>query len=508
MLWASGVGFVAGIFVRSVRSVTFAESTFAVLVVTAVALAAMGNVKTRTNAVVLLVVLGAGILGVWRADGAQMQGDSYLNKHVGQVVTLEGVVNQEPDVREGSVRLSVLATGVASSSESIRAGVLAVVSAYAHVQYGERVRVRGELVVPEAFDTTAGRQFHYQEYLAVQGISYQMKRASVEVLAPAPLSLTGAAIALKQWYVRGLEQSLVEPQAGLAAGITAGDKRGLGTELASDFRIVSLTHIIVLSGYNITVVADALMRALSWAPTYVRLGAGGFVALFFSLMTGGAAASVRAAVMALIAMSAQLSGRIYRADRALVVAAAGMALWNPLVVAFDPGYQLSILATAGLVWLSPTVERWCARVPERWGLRAVCVSTISAQMAVLPLLLYQNGLLSFVALPANMLVLALVPSAMLFSLVAGVGGAFLGVLAPLVALPAHVALSYMIGTAQVLSHVPGASVEVPAFSTWWVAGAYAALLGMVWMREGAALADTKTAAAPVGAAARVGFFVE
>jgi competence protein ComEC len=216
-------------------------------------------------------------------------------------------------------------------------------------------------------------------------------------------------------------------------------------------------------------------------------------------MTGGAAASVRAAVMALIAMSARMSGRLYAADRALVVAAAGMAAWNPLIVVYDPGYQLSVAATAGLIWLSPRVELWCARVPAAGGLRAVCVSTIAAQIAVLPILLYQNGLLSFVALPANLLVLAFVPLAMLFSLVAGIGGMVAGVLAPIIGFPAYLVLSYLIAIARLLAHVPGASVQLPAFPPVFVVLAYALIVIAISRAR-----PTKATAPEKGAAA--GFF--
>jgi competence protein ComEC len=499
ILWVTGTGFIAGVFVRTLWTVGPVEAAWVLLVAGGVAWVAAGQEQTRPVALAIFVCAIAFVAGMWRAESARMVGDAFIDAHIGSEVTLEGVVMAEPDVREGSVRIAVRAESGVSAAGPIRAGVLAIASPYIEVHYGERVRISGVILLPEAFDTAGGRQFDYPHYLATQRIGYQMQQAQVKVLAPAPTSLTGFAIGIKQAYVHGLERALAEPQAGLAAGITAGDKRGLGKDLATDFRTVSLTHIIVLSGYNITVVADALMRALSWAPQYARFGAGGFVAIFFVLMTGGAAASVRAAVMALIAMSARMSGRLYAADRALVVAAAGMAAWNPLIVVYDPGYQLSVAATAGLIWLSPRVELWCARVPAAGGLRAVCVSTIAAQIAVLPILLYQNGLLSFVALPANLLVLAFVPLAMLFSLVAGIGGMVAGVLAPIIGFPAYLVLSYLIAIARVLAHVPAAALQLPAFSPLFVVLEY----GLIWFLMLRAR-PTKATAPEKGAVA--GFF--
>jgi competence protein ComEC len=499
MLWVLCTGFLAGVFAYSLVPVGTASLAFCALLGLGVCVVLLLEKRAGTSLLVCAFMCAA-LIGAWRTDAARLVGDTSLDAHIGQNVVLEGVVNAEPDVREGSVRLSAAIERVASTSAPVHAGVLAVIPAYAPVQYGDRIRVRGVVALPEAFDTGSGRQFDYPGYLAVSGIGYQLQHASADVLEPAHTTFTGIAIALKQWYVRGLGAALIEPQAGLAAGITAGDKRGLGKDVSEEFRTVSLTHIIVLSGYNITVVADAAMRVLSFAPPLVRFGAAGTIALFFAVMTGGAAASVRAAVMALIAMTAKLSGRIYRADRALAVAAAGMAAWNPLVVVHDPGYQLSLAATAGLIWLSPMVERWCVRVPEAWGLRAVCVSTLSAQIAVAPLILYSSGLVSFVALPANILILAVIPLAMFWSLIAGLAGSILGLIAPVFALPAHILLSYVLGVAHLLASLPFASVTLPAFSPAWVEAAY--VCGVLWVAH----AHTETAA-PKGAAA-TGFFVK
>jgi competence protein ComEC len=256
----------------------------------------------------------------------------------------------------------------------------------------------------------------------------------------------------------------------------------MGKDLSEEFRTVSLIHIVVLSGYNITVVIDNLFKMLAWAPRYVRFGAGGFVALFFAVMTGFASASLRAALMALIAISGSLSGRIYRADRALALVGALMLAWNPYLLIFDPGFQLSFLACAGLLAFSPFFERCLLRVPETLDLKGILVSTCSAQLAVLPLLLYESGNLSLVSIPANLLVLAIVPHTMFFAAVAAFGGIAFEPLAPIIGLPGNALLSYILEVAHVLSSVPFAAVMVPAFSAWLLVPVYTGFFGyaMYW----------------------------
>ncbi len=494
VLFAFCTGFIAGILLRSLAPLGIASIAAALLVSAAAALVVRG--RARASALLALVFVVAGGLGALRAGSAVLTGDQYLDAHIGQRVVLEGRVFQEPDVREGSVRLSVAL--MEASTTPVAARILAALPPQTHVRYGDTVRLSGTLAYPEAFDTEYGRTFDYPGYLAVSGIGYRLERANVAVLSPATPSLTAAAIALKQAYVGGLERSLPEPEAGLAAGITAGDKRGLGREAADEFRTANLTHIIVLSGYNITVVADALMRVLSFAPLAVRFAGGGAIALLFALMTGNAAASVRAAAMASIAMAARLGGRIYLADRALLVVVAGMAAWNPLSVAYDPGYQLSVAATAGLIWLSPLVERWCARVPERFGIRAVAVSSLSAQIAVAPLLFYSSGLVSLIALPANLLVLVVIPLAMGASAVAALGGLLVGPVAPLIALPAYALLAYIVGIVHLLASIPGAALGLPPFPGVLVFAAYAALAGLVLSVRKREAAGTRSVPAAPG----------
>jgi len=161
-----------------------------------------------------------------------------------------------------------------------------------------------------------------------------------------------------------------------------------------------------------------------------------------------------------------------------------MVLWNPYILAFDPGFQLSVLATAGLIAFTPIVVTRLKFITPRLHVREITATTIAAQIAVLPLLLYQTGNLSLVALPANFLVLLAVPWAMLFSAIAALGGLIFsslvlgGVegLGVVVGFPAYALLSYIIEAAKLFASLPFASVALPAFSAWWLVPMYGALL--------------------------------
>jgi len=484
-LWAVVAGFLVGVFARSFFPLGISFAVWTALL----AVASVFFVRTTKGAIVVALVLLAFSGGIIRMNAAVMTGDQNVTAHIGENATLEGVVVQEPDVRDSGTLISIAADTLITKYEknSIHAGILVQAPPHASVGYGDRVRAFGTLQLPESFDTGEGRQFEYPEYLAVQGMSYQLMRAQVET-ADGDWSgnpLKAFAIGVKELYLRGEEATLPEPEAGLAGGITVGDKRSIGPELSADFQRVSLIHMVVLSGYNITVVINAVARMLMWAPQLVRFGASGFVVVFFALMSGGAASAVRAGAMALLAVYAHASKRVFLASRALGVVALGMVLYNPFTLAFDPSFQLSALATIGLIMFTPIFSTWLRRVPERFGIREILSSTAGTQLAVLPFLLYQNGMLSVVALPANLLALAPVPFAMLFSFAAALGGMLFGSYATPLAAPAYLLLAYIIAVGKFFAGLPFAAVSLPVFSAWWMFAAYAALFcGAAWWYAG------------------------
>jgi competence protein ComEC len=481
ILWALVLGFVTGVFLRSLVPLEVAFVGFMALLGSAALLLGILERKKLRACVLVAVALFACASGIARMGAAVVTTDPILDTRIGEKVVLEGVVSHEPDAREASTRILLRAGTIiyGSATTSVSAGVLVITSAHVGVAYGDLVRAEGTLRLPEAFETGEGREFNYPAYLAKDGIVYELSFATVEAFGKGARNpLKAVSIYLKQLYLDGIARALPEPHGGLAGGITAGDKRGLGEDLSATFRTVSLTHIIVLSGYNIMIVVFGLgwLFARFRVGRWVEFGLGVAIAAFFALITGLAAASVRAAAMASIAMVGKVTGRVYLASRALAVVALGMVLWNPYVLVFDIGFQLSIIATWGLVTFSPIVAAKLSFITERFALREIAAATIGTQIAVLPLLLYQSGALSLYALPVNLLVLIVVPWAMLFSAIAAFAGLLLVPLAPIAAFPAYALLSYMTGIANLFASLPFSSIAIPAFSAGWLVTIYVAML--------------------------------
>ncbi len=479
--WAVFFGFFTGIFARSFLPVGWSFVGLLALL-GFISLAFVFSDKHQRY-IIAAIALFACALGIARMQSAVVTGDPELTANIGSNVSIQGIVSQEPDSRDTTTLVSIAATSLIVGSKEIpvHGGVLAQLPAHARIAYGDHVEVSGTLKVPTPFDAGDGRQFDYPKYLAAQGIEYQLGRARVtSISGNSAEPLQGFAIAAKEEFLRGLGYVMPDPEAALAGGITVGDKRSIGPQLSEDFQRDSLVHMVVLSGYNITIVLTAVSRLLLSTPRLMQFCGSATTVVFFIFMAGGASSASRAGLMALVAVLARATHRVYLGERVLAFVSLSMVAWNPWTLCFDPSFQLSALATLGLVLFTPIFSAWFAKIPEHFGAREILSSTCATQLMVLPLLLYQNGTLSLVALPANLFALLPVPWAMFFSLVAGLGGMLFKTSASALSFPAYALLWYIVSIAHFFAGLPFAALAVPAFGPAWLFLAYTVFFVLHW----------------------------
>lgn len=437
--------------------------------------------KRHVPLFVAAIFFAAAALGLVRTEiFTEAEAHRSLAQYAGKDQVVEGRVVNDPERRETSLHayLAVNAVG----SDVVQGKLLILLPREAEVLFGDTVRVQGDIVLPEAFETDTGRLFDYPGYLRARGVSAVMYFAVLEDRVPGGFSLRRTLFDIKHTFEHSLRRLLPEPDVSLMEGILLGERRGVPEDLNRALIVAGLIHIVVLSGYNISIVAEQFLRVFSlFLSRRAALAVGAVAIVLFAVMVGGGATVVRASVMGLIAILARVLGRPSVALRALALAAAAMALSNPTVVLFDPSFILSVLATFGLITLSPLVEQYISFVPERFGLRSIVASTIAVQLYILPALLAITGILSFVALPANALVLPLVPLTMLAGFIAGVLGLVHTALALPFAVVAHVLVAWIISVAGGVAALPYSSVLVAAFPTWVAALLYVPLTGFaIW----------------------------
>jgi len=266
----------------------------------------------------------------------------------------------------------------------------------------------------------------------------------------------------------------------IAAGILIGGSEWLSFGLRQDLARVGLLHVVAASGYNVTVVGDWLLSGAvktvgrRWGLLLAMAGIVGYLWL-----AGWSASVVRAGVMAILVLGAQAVGRKAEARRLLILTAIGMVAVRPEFLA-DIGWQLSVGATAGLIWIKPRIE-------EMWSgggiLGGDIRTSLAAQLATLPIIWHYFGNVSVVAPLVNSAVLWTIPLAMQICAVATVLGLVVPNLGRLAALAAWPWLAWLVGVAQWTARQPGSSWEVGAMSGVWVAAYYLILIVVLYRRK-------------------------
>ena len=407
----------------------------------------------------------------------------------------EGVVADDPE-RKTSGQVFVVAADKlfpsATSTEpcAVDIQVRVTTKLYPRFSYGDQVTFTGKLSKPFDFSSDNGRQFDYQGYLAKDDIYYEMKSAVVTLDERKSTgfdpwsSITQGLLWLKRGFVGNLERVLGEPHAALAAGLVVGEKSALGSDLINDFRIVGLIHIVVLSGFNITIVGVAIRRTLSFLPRVWGIVAGGLCIALFGVLVGGGATVLRSCFMAGVALTADLIRRDYNVARALVFAALVMLIQSPMILMHDVSFQLSFLATVGLLLLASPIESHLGWMPDKFGMRGTVATCLATQIFVSPFILYVMGQISLIGVVVNILVLPFIPITMLFVFLTGAAGFVCYPLSATIGWGSHILLSYELFMVTNFARIPYAALQIPPFSGWWVAGFYAAFVaGWVFIRR-------------------------
>src|SRR3989344_3227849 len=407
-LYAILAGFVGGIFVRSFVDFGAGFALFLLL---------LGAVVFLINKKALLfsLFLFSAALGMLRYDFADRNGArSALDLYIGQSVTIEGLIVDEPDERESVTRI-VLKT------DDGKTKILVTTNREPRYAYGDSLSVRGKLEKPKDFtDEVTLREVDYKTYLAKDGIYYEMFLPKIELVARGEGNwVIEKLFAFKHSFIENVNRLIPQPHAALLGGLVVGAKQSLGKKLLDDFRTVGVIHIVVLSGYNISIIAYFIEWLFSRMRKNLRLIFASLGIILFAVMVGASATVVRATIMAILVIVAHGTGRLYGVTRALLLAGFFMLLHNPKILVFDTSFQLSFLATVGLIYFSPLLEPRVKWITEKWRMREIAVATVATQLFVLPFLLYKTGILSLVSLPVNLLILATIPLTMLFGFLAG-----------------------------------------------------------------------------------------
>jgi competence protein ComEC len=270
------------------------------------------------------------------------------------------------------------------------------------------------------------------------------------------LRIKAVLFSIRDYVQASFERVLSPQQAVLMTGLVLGKSGGFDKEFTEKLKTTGTTHLVALSGYNIAVIINGLFFLLGflinrryavWICIVAVIG--------FVVMTGAEASVVRAAIMATIMVIAERTSRLYSVRNAIAVTALVMILVNPNILVFDIGFRLSFMALIGIVYVKPAIEQFF-KVNEEAGIlewRKNLVTTVAAQLTVLPILLSSFGLFSPLAIVTNVLLLAFIPYTMTLGFFIILAGAISQYLAFVVALPARLLLGYELGVINLFSKI-------------------------------------------------------
>lgn len=308
--------------------------------------------------------------------------------------------------------------------------------------------------------------------------SYQMRMSYAQLRVVAVDR--GLINSLRRSFGAGLESALPEPLGSFAMGLLIGQKVNLPDEIYQQLLMVGLVHIIAVSGYNLTVILRATNRAVGARSKRLSTLLGLMLIVVFLLFAGASASIVRAAVVSSLALAAAYYGRNVKPLLLILLAAMLTGWWNPYYVWSDVGWYLSFLAFCGVMILAPML---LMRMPHRLQgslIFAMALETFCAELVAAPYIIHVFGQTSLVGIVANVLVAALVPLAMLLSLVAGLAGMLVPVLAGWIAWPAKLVLTYMLDAAKLLSEIPHVFIENMALDLAGLLAIYAVVGVFAW----------------------------
>jgi competence protein ComEC len=432
--WA-GLGLVAGAAACIVVDHRIFSSTAWLVIAISVCLLAL--VK-RWAWMVLLVFVAGCLAGLWHGSNLRTKLQAY-QPYYGREVVLKGRVAQDASLGEkGDQRLNLKAVEIDGQQLP---GQVWVSVMKEDVKRGDTVTIKGNL--NSGFGNLSAAMYRVE---------------IIEIVRPHPGDV---ARRVRDWFGAGVRLGIPEPQVNLGLGYLLGQKTALPPDLEEQVRIVGLTHVVVASGYNLTILVIFARKLFARISKYLATFASSLMIISFVLITGLSPSMSRAGLVAGLGLLVWYYGRKMHPFILLSFAAAVTVLINPSYVWGDLGWYLSFTAFIGVIVLAPLLQKYfwgsCENVPM---FRQLLVDTSSAQILTMPIILSAFGQYSIYALPANLLVLPLVPLAMLCTFITGISGLIIPGIAEIIGLPATWILKYSTTVIEKLATMPNSQNEL------------------------------------------------
>jgi competence protein ComEC len=399
------------------------------------------------------------IIGIGYGNAHVVSREAYVS-FVGSLVTMKGRVKEDPTRSQGSVSLQLDMVHI--GDVPLPGTVLVSLRSSVAIMRGDIVLVKG--VIGEPFGS-------FPASMAATAL--------VSATRPVPGDIGRV---VRDWFADHVRQVVPGPGASLGIGFLTGQKSALPEDLAEALRIAGLTHIVVASGYNLTILVQMSRKVFLKVSKFLSAVTSGLMITLFMAITGLSPSMTRAGLVSGLSLLAWYYGRSFHPFVLLPFAAAVTVALQPSFVWGDLGWQLSFVAFAGVMIVAPLLQAYFFGVKEPGIFRQILGETIAAHIVTLPVIALSFGTVSNVAIIANILVVPLVPLAMLLTFACGVWSIAHLPFEWLIGAPTSWLLDYMISVARFVSEIPWAQSEVALPGWFWAiyGGSIAAACWWMW----------------------------
>jgi len=402
----------------------------------------------------------AGVLFGASYGSAHLVQRSVYEQFIGKNIQVRGRVREDP-ARSSSGALSLQIDRVSINHVAMPGALFVSARSVREVKRGDIVEAKG--------DARAG----------FANFPLSVSVMALGTVTRAPTADIGRVA--RDWFADKVRVVIPEPQVSLGIGFLTGQKSALPPELADALKIAGLTHIVVASGYNLTILVQMARKLLLRASKFLAAVSSSVMVLAFMAVTGLSPSMTRAGLVSGMSLLAWYYGHGFHPFVLLPFAAALTVAFQPSYVWGDLGWQLSFAAFAGVMIVAPLLHHYFFGEKEPGMIRQLLGETIAAHLVTVPVIALSFGVISNVAIIANVLVVPLVPLAMLLTFVCGVGVMLSMPFVQYIALPTNWLLEYMVKVAEVVADIPWAQSELPLPPLVWAGYALALGAACLWM---------------------------
>ena len=381
------VGVVAGMVVGLIWRVKFFDSPIWIIVCGLLLIIILFKSKL---AFVLLALMSGVVLAFFRIS-VEFISEDYARQFEGQMVVITGTIDGDPETDEQGTKLKLTNLGFGEEKFEVRGSIYISLGKNESLKRSDLVTLSGKL--ESGFGTFVG---------------YMYKPVVLGIRRPEPGDLI---LRIRNWFARRIARLIPEPENKLGLSYLLGMKAGLPDDLSDNLRLVGLVHIVVASGAHLSILVEIARKIFGKILRFSGLLFSVLFIIFFMIMVGFTPSILRAGVMSILTLLAWYVGRKFAPWRIILLVAAFTLMLNPMFL-INLGWLLSFASYAGIMILGPQLNKFFYGDRKPGFLGSTIITTISATLMTLPIILYYYGMISLISLVANLLILPTLSYAM------------------------------------------------------------------------------------------------